>query len=249
MKENRINLIMPMAGGGSRFKKEGYALPKPLLMINGYPFFFWAVESIRASCSLNSLIFCVLKEHIEQFHIDDEIKKYYPYAKICVIDHVLKGAVLTAIHGVSMVNDNLPIIFNDCDHMFFASKLKTNLSNKMVDGMLLTFSSDDPRYSYVILGPRQEVIGTIEKKVASSHAICGAYYFRNKVLFLDSANTYLNKCAYSEFFMSGVYNVLVESKKNVSFVDTDFHVSFGTPEEYLLAQKSQFFSFFKGLEK
>lgn len=73
-----INLIMPMAGGGTRFKKEGIDIPKPLIELNGKPFFFWATQSIIKFVKIDELIFVVLKEHVKKYKIDREILKYYP---------------------------------------------------------------------------------------------------------------------------------------------------------------------------
>ena len=70
----KINLIMPMAGGGTRFKKEGIMLPKPLIELDGHPFFFWATQSIAKFIDIDNLIFVVLKEHIENYKILSKCK-------------------------------------------------------------------------------------------------------------------------------------------------------------------------------
>ena len=95
-----INLIIPMAGGGTRFKKEGIEMPKPLINLNGKPFFFWATQSIVKFLKVEKLIFIVLKEHVEKYEIDKKILEYYPEAQLKVIDKVLNGAVLTCLEGV-----------------------------------------------------------------------------------------------------------------------------------------------------
>ena len=85
------------------------------------------------------------------------------------------------------------------------------------------------------------VINTVEKKVVSNHAICGAYYFKNKDLFLDCANEYLDKCNYSEYFVSGVYNIMAEKNKKIANFKCDIHVPFGTPDEYYAAKDNDIF--------
>lgn len=91
----KIHLIMPMAGGGTRFGKEGFQLPKPLIRLQGKPFFYWAVQSIVKYMDVEDIIFVVLQEHTENFSIDREILEHYPNARIHVIPQVLNGAVLT----------------------------------------------------------------------------------------------------------------------------------------------------------
>lgn len=243
---SKINLIMPMAGGGTRFKKEGIILPKPLIELNKKPFFYWATQSIVKFIDIESIVFVVLKEHIEKYNIDKEILKYYPYAKLQIIDDILNGAVLTCLEGIKLIDNNNPILFNDCDHAFICKSfyeycLKRNF-NKM-DGALLTFNSNDAKYSYVTLDESGNVIKTIEKKVISDKAICGAYYFKNKDIFKISTEEYLNNCDYEEYFVSGIYNIMAKNNMLIKYFLTDLHISFGTPEEYEKVKKYSFNEF------
>lgn len=235
MSNKKVHLIMPMGGGGTRFGNSGFERPKPLIELQGKPFFYWAVQSIIKSVEVEDIIFVVLQEHINKFGIDRKIKEYYPEAKIQVIPHILNGAVLTCCEGIKVVEDELPILFNDCDHAFISEKFYEFCKSadfESVDGALLTFESDSPNYSYVQFDNQGKVIGTIEKMVASKEAICGAYYFRNKTVFSESVNDYLNKCSYKEFFVSGVYNEMAEKNERIITFPTDTHIPFGTPEEY-----------------
>ena len=243
---SKINLIMPMAGGGTRFKKEGIVLPKPLIGLDRHPFFFWSAQSILKFLDIEDLVFVVLKEHIENYNIDKEILKYYPSAKLQVIDHVLNGAVLTCLEGIKLIDNDNPILFNDCDHAFLCNsfyKFCENMNFNKIDGALLTFKSNDPRYSYIHLDESDNVIQTMEKKVISDKAICGAYYFKNKDVFKESVDKYLINCNYQEYFVSGVYNIMAEDKMLIKYFLTDLHISFGTPEEWEEAKKYSFNKF------
>lgn len=187
---------------------------------------------------MEDVIFVVLQEHINVFNIEKEIRKYYSDAIIQVIPEVLNGAVFTCCEGLKVIDDNLPVLFNDCDHAFMCEPFyeycrKANFAD--IDGALLTFASNCPDYSYVKFNEHGAVDGTIEKVVASNEAICGAYYFRNKQIFLDGVDTYLRNCAYKEFFVSGVYNALVEQGRRLATFLVSDHISFGTPLEYELA--------------
>ena len=234
-----INLIMPMGGAGTRFANLGYESPKPLIEINNRHFFEYAADSIRKHCDIESIVFVVLKDHVERFGIDKEIKKYAPEAVIEVLDHVLDGAVLTSMRGADALDNDLPLIFCDCDLMFRSEMLYAYLGsgcNKYksgeLDGWLFTFENSDGRYSYVKTDDRGFVTETAEKKAISSRAVCGAYGFKNKDLFLKYADEYLKNCPYNEYFMSGVYNVMIGDGKKIGEFPTDHFLSFGTPEEY-----------------
>jgi NDP-sugar pyrophosphorylase family protein len=231
----KLNLVMPMGGGGTRFGRNGYETPKPLIDLNGKPFFYWATESIAKYVELATLTFAVLQKHVDKFEIDKVIKYYYPKAYINVIPEVLPGAVLTCMEGVKNLNENEPVLFNDCDHSFICNPFYDFCRKEefeTIDGGILTFKSDDARFSYVAYGEDGYVNRTVEKEVISNDAICGAYFFRNKQIFTQATEKYLKNCSYNEFYVSGVYNVLANEGYKIKSFNVDEHISFGTPEEY-----------------
>lgn len=241
----KVHCIMPMAGRGSRFSGQGYAYPKPLIEICGKPFFFWATQSIVKFIDIQSLIFVILQEHAEKYDMDKRIKEYYPNAVIHIIPHVLNGAVLTCMEGAKEIHDAEPVLFNDCDHAFRCKGLE-EFCNKgcltpKIDAALLTFESDEDKFSYARFDDRGNVTETVEKQVISRDAICGCYYFANKNLFSKAVEMYLTKCNYQEYFVSGVYNILAHENCVIKAFRTDYHVPFGVPEEYEEAQKSNCF--------
>lgn len=244
MSKDKLHLIMPMGGAGSRFFNNGYLTPKPLIDINGKPFLYWATRSIQKYIDLADITFVVLNQHIDEFEIDKTILKYFPGAHIINVDfeEVKAGPALTCLAGVREITDSQPILFNDCDHMFKCKSLieDANAGNWDFDGGLLTFESTLPQYSYIKYN-QEKITGTVEKEVVSNSAICGAYIFRNKQLFSTMAEEYFHVCNYKEYFVSGIYNVMCQSGLIIKNYKTDFHVPFGTPEEYQIAQTSSYF--------
>ena len=85
------------------------------------------------------------------------------------------------------------------------------------------------------------MIRTVEKQVISHDAICGAYFFKDAETFRTSTETYLEHCAYSEYFVSGVYNVMAADGKDIRYARVDYHVPFGVPEEYETAKEVPYF--------
>ena len=231
----KTNLIMPMGGAGTRFLKGGIKCPKPLIDLKGQPFFKRACDSLYGYLELKSLTFVVLREHVEEFDIDKKILEYYPEAKIVVLPHVLNGAVLTAMEGAKSLDNDEPVIFCDCDLSFKCEALYDfyNAPGFKADGSLLTFKSDLDRYSYVRIDENTGFAAeTKEKVVISDNAITGAYGFKNAKLFLDAAERYMESCEYEEYFMSGIYNLLIEDGRKISVFTVDETLNFGTPEEY-----------------
>lgn len=237
------HLLMPMAGAGSRFYKKGYNLPKPLIEIAGKPFFYWATRSIEKFVDVKDITFIVLKEHVNTFSIDLHIQQYFPSAKIVIIPEVTAGPVFTCLKGLQDIKDNNAVIFNDCDHMFRSDSLNNFLkkADTEVDGALLTFESNCANYSYVQYDDLSNIRGTIEKKAVSDHAISGAYYYSSADLFKKIAQTYIDECPYNETFLSGMYNIMCKNNMYIKDFLVDFHVEFGTPDEYEQAKKSRYF--------
>ena len=65
-----LHVIMPMAGEGSRFLKEGWTTPKPLIDLKGIPLFKRAIGSVAVAGAPMKYSFIVRKEHIDKYHID-----------------------------------------------------------------------------------------------------------------------------------------------------------------------------------
>lgn len=228
-----LHLVMPMAGGGTRF--AGYSVPKPMIKLNEKPMFYWAVQSIVRYIDTKDIVFVVLKSHVDEYGIDRLIHSYYPDARIHVIPQITRGAVETCLEGIKEIDDDLPILLNDCDHAFschtFVRFIRENDFGSC-EGALLTFTAESPNYSYVMLDASGSVIGTREKEVVSHEAICGAYYFRSRIIFEEAAKRYLTNCGYTEYYTSGVYNEMVKMGHRIKIFPVDEHIPFGTPDEY-----------------
>ena len=235
----KVDLVFPMGGAGTRFLDNGFECPKPLIEIAGEPFFKRAADSLIGHLKYEKLVFVVLKDHIERFEIDRKIKDVYPDAKIVVINHVLPGAVFTAMAGAKAAQNGLPIIFTDCDLLFESEEMYEFYRDGALgaDGSLLTFKSDKDRYSYVKVREDGYAEKTAEKEVISDRAITGAYGFANASMFLDMARRYLENCPYDEAYMSGVFNEMIKAGRKVKVFNVDKYMSFGTPEEYEEAEK------------
>ena len=228
-----LALVMPMAGRGSRFLRDGRVTPKPLIPLEGRPFFFWAAESVRRAAHVREMVFVVLEEHVRGFGIDDAIRACYPDATVVAIADVTAGAAETAAVGIAALRSQGPFAINDCDHAFDAGDLGTLVDalDDTLAGALLGFPATSPAYSYAVLDADGRVRRTVEKEVASPFAIAGCYLFADPALFTGLLEQYRAECAYPELFVSGMYNVAVRQGHAVGFRALREHLAFGTPEE------------------
>lgn len=233
----KLHLLQPMGGAGMRFSQDvGFNVPKPLIPLRGKPFFYWATKSITERMPIERLTFVLLQEHVDNFGLDKEVLKYFPDAQIAVLPYQLNGPVLTCLNGLSKVNiaEDEALLINDCDHMLRCDELAFLIDNSEERfNALVTFKSQEPCFSYVKYDNGQ-FAGTVEKKVVSDDAICGAYMYKDVRTFQDAAITLIRRGTgnYSEFFISDTYNILKGHGKSVRIMHLNSHTSFGTPEEY-----------------
>lgn len=234
-----LALVLPMAGRGSRFKRSGHDLPKPLIDLNGRPFFWWAAESVlqplaAAGKAPREIMAVVLEEHIEEHQIDAVLRGFYPDIKIVALPDVTEGAAETAKFGVEALLEDGPIAIQDCDHAFSCPnvpEITQDLSGNL-DAALVCFRADTPHFSYVRLDEDGILIGTVEKEVVSPFAIAGCYFFSGKAAFQRGLAEFRTNNPYDELFLSGVVDVLSKtSHGRVGYFELGQHFPFGTPEE------------------
>ena len=89
-----MNIVVPMAGAGSRFEKAGYSFPKPLIEVKGQPMIAKVVENLDLQ---GTYIFLVQKAHYQQYNLESLLKMIAPGCKIVQIDGVTEGAACTVL--------------------------------------------------------------------------------------------------------------------------------------------------------
>lgn len=235
-----LHIIMPMAGEGSRFLKEGWTTPKPLIELHGIPLFKRAIGSVAVEGAPMKYSFIVRKEHIDKYHIDEQIKAILPEANVFFVEKTTRGAVETCLMAGSVIDDADGIVVMDCDLEFrskgYTEGIKTILQQPIEQangGMLISFESTEPRYSYAEVDDNMKVKRTAEKEVISNHALCGAYFFSTGKGFLSAAHRLLNEPVFTkaEFYVSLLYNYLLANGETVKLATMEDYRSYGTPEE------------------
>lgn len=235
-----LHIIMPMAGEGSRFLKNGWITPKPLIMLNGQPLFKHAISSVTDNEIPMKYSFIVRQEHIDKYDIDKQIYSLLPEANVFSVEKTTRGAVETCLIAEPMINDEDGIIIMDCDLEFrskdFMKNIREMLSvpvTKAKGGALVSFKSNEPRYSYASIDEKGNVTRTAEKEVISNHALCGAYFFSLGKRFKEIAHKLLNEKEFKkpEYYVSLLFNYLLADGEKVRLSEIEEYYSYGTPEE------------------
>lgn len=228
---------MPMGGLGQRFRDAGIDTPKPLINVNGIPMFQKALASYNTYEGEKRYVFVIRKDTEDEYGISKQIKALLPDAKIKLLDHNTRGAVETCLVAEELIDPTLPLVIMDCDISFDASNyfelINDAVQSEAFDGLLLSFNSDNPRYSFAEIDSGSTVIRTAEKVVISEHALMGAYFFTHANTFLSAAHKLLGSEiseSMKEYYVSLIYNILIESGKKIGLAKGTFYC-FGTPEE------------------
>ena len=231
---------MPMAGEGSRFANAGWTTPKPLIELKGMPLFKRAISSVSDDDIKMKYSFIVRQEHIEKYGIDNGIKSFLPEANVFSVMKTTRGAVETCLIAESTIEDEDAVIVMDCDLEFRSKKfleiIKSILSETAENangGALVSFESQEPKYSYAQLDENGLVRRTAEKEVISNHALCGAYFFSTGRRFKEIAHQLLNEPEFKkpEYYVSLLYNYMLTNGEKVQLAPMEEYYSYGTPEE------------------
>lgn len=235
-----LHIVMPMAGEGSRFANAGWDIPKPLIELNGKALFQRAIDSVKNDCLSMKYSFIVRQDHIERYAIDLKIKSLIPNANLFAVQRTTRGAVETCLMAESVIADDDAVIVMDCDLEFRSIEYENLVIESLsqtdqisIDGVLLSFRSRDPRYSYACVDENNRVTRTAEKEPISDHALCGAYYFAQGKVFKKYAHQLLldGTQGKKEFYISLLYNYLINEGKQIYLANMQEYKSYGTPEE------------------
>lgn len=223
-----LNIVIPMAGKGQRFRDAGYKTPKAMIPIQGKPMINWVVENLKSKRDNRVLL-------VSRQDINPDI----PNAQVVKLDRDTDGAVSTMLSVEHLIGRDDPLLIANCDQLllnFDADKFMENAA----DASVTVFSSDVPHHSYVRLDEDGYVTEVAEKKVISDLAVGGVYYFRKARYYYDAARWLIEKDlrVNGEFYNTPVFSQLDSNLKvNTYKIKHEDQQILGTPLELEQFQK------------
>jgi NDP-sugar pyrophosphorylase family protein len=210
-----------MAGEGSRFAKEGFTFPKPLIDVRGKPMIQKVVENLDF---VSEYIFLVRKKHIQEYSgLVDTLERITNGSyKIVEVDSLTEGAACTALLAKDHINNDEDLLIANSDQFieyqrqnFISLKEMTN-----VDAIVWTFNAVHPKWSFVKTNARGYITEVAEKRPISDIATCGVYWYRRGSDFVKYAEQMIEKNirVNNEFYIAPVYNELIRDKKSLMFI-------------------------------
>jgi len=209
-----LNIIIPMAGRGSRFAVAGYTDPKPLIPVGGKPMIQWVIENIRPARP-HRFIFLCLVDHLQSYpRLRPQLESLCPGCVIVPVEQVTEGAACTVLLARTHIDNDQPLMIANSDQYVELSidGYLAHLDAGQADGLIMTFWADHPKWSYCRLRPDGTVSEVVEKKVISNEATVGIYNFARGRDFVSAADAMIsrNLRVNNEFYVAPAYNLLIE---------------------------------------
>jgi NDP-sugar pyrophosphorylase family protein len=229
-----MKVLIPMAGEGSRFAKEGYTFPKPLIDVNGKPMIQLVVENLDFDCEY---IFLVRKSHVEKYSglIDTLDRITNGNFKYITVEGLTEGAACTALLAEELIDTDEDLLIANSDQFIeYEHQNFTMLKNQTdCDAMVYTFNAVHPKWSFVKTNSRGYITEVAEKRPISNIATCGIYWYRHGSDFVKYAKQMIEKDVRvnNEFYIAPVYNELIEAGKTLIPFYVHKMWGIGTPED------------------
>lgn len=231
-KDQDLNVLIPMAGLGSRFREAGYAFPKPLVEVDGKPMIQAVVESLGVKAKYT---YIVQKDHYEKYNLSYLLNLITPDCKIVQVDGITEGAAVTCLLAKEYINNSSPLIMANSDQIieWNSRQFIYDLMTKNADGGIATFKSTHPKWSYAKINEVGLVTEVAEKKPISDIATVGIYYWKHGSDFVKYAEQMIDKDIRTngEFYVCPVFNEAILDNKRIFTSDIKKMWGVGTPED------------------
>lgn len=228
----KINVLIPMAGAGSRFIDAGFSFPKPLIDINGKPMIEVVVNNLSIEANY---IYLVKSEHYDKYNLEYLLNKITPNCKIIKIDSLTEGAASTSLYAKDLINNEDALIIANSDQFveWDSREFLYNCFIKNTDGCIAIFNSTHPKWSYVKINQNGFVSEVAEKKIISDNATVGIYFWLKGSDYVKYAEQMIEKNirTNNEFYICPVYNEAIEDNKKIGYFYVDKMWGIGTPED------------------
>jgi HAD superfamily hydrolase (TIGR01509 family) len=231
-RDENLNILIPMAGAGSRFEKAGYTFPKPLIDVNGKPMIQVVIENLNIKANY---IYIVQKSHREKYNLDTLLNLITPNCKIVEVDGLTEGAASTALLAKEYINNDKPLFFANSDQFveWDSNEFMYKMNETNADGGIVSFTATHPKWSFAKIDENGLVTEVAEKNPISDIATVGYYWWKNGSDFVKYAEQMIDKDLRinNEFYVCPVFNEAIKDNKEIRTFDVEKMWGLGTPED------------------
>ena len=231
-RDDKLNVLIPMAGAGSRFQQAGYTFPKPLIEVKGKPMIQVVVDNLNIKANY---IYVVQKEHREKYNLDTLLNLITPGCKIVETEGITEGAACTALLAKEFIDSDAPLFFANSDQFveWDSNEFLYKMNETDADGGIVSFRATHPKWSFAKIDEQGLVTEVAEKNPISDIATVGYYYWKHGSDFVKYAEEMIEKDirVNNEFYVCPVFNQAIGDGKEIRTFDIPKMWGLGTPED------------------
>lgn len=228
-----LNIVVPMAGRGSRFSNAGYKMPKPLIDVHGHYMIEYVTKNLTPQIEHRFIYICQ-EEHLEKYQLEKYLRQIAPNCVVVTVDHITEGAACTVLLAEEYINSNDPLMIANSDQY-----IDTDINHYLrqmnnYDGLIMTMPANDPKWSFIKVDEKNLVSMVREKEVISNEATVGVYNYKHGKDFVEYAHLMIEKNirVNNEFYVAPVYNEMIDAGMKITYFDVGEKMyGLGTPED------------------
>lgn len=233
---NNMNVIITMAGLGTRFRKAGYNCPKYMIEANGKTLFEWSMDSlIGYNEHVSKYVFVVRAEDNSAGFIKEKCAKYgIKEVELVEIDHMTDGQATSCMLAIPYCNPDDSIMVYNIDT--YVEPYGMKYEDIKGEGHIPCFHAEGDHWSFARLDDVGNVVEVREKERISNNCTLGAYYFSSSRLYKELYEEFYaddRRMEKSEKYIAPLYNLMISKGMlvTISIIDKRKVHVLGTPEE------------------
>lgn len=231
-RDSKLNVLIPMAGAGSRFAQQGYTFPKPLIDVEGKPMIQVVIENLNIEANY---IYLVQKDHYEKYNLKHLLNLITPNCTIVQVDGVTDGAARTTLLAKEYIDNDAPLVMANSDQYveWNSNECMYAFTADSIDGGIITFEATHPKWSFAKLNDDGFVAEVAEKRPISNMATVGIYYWKRGSDYVKYAEQMIDKDirTNNEFYVAPVFNEAIADGKKIRAKNIEKMWGIGTPED------------------
>ena len=230
------NILIPMAGLGSRFKKTHGACPKPLIEVDGLTLIEHSIKSFDVD---GRFIFVTRRfdDPADNKRLTQLLMSLRPDSIEICLDTITAGASQTCLAAREYINSEQPLVIYNCDQIirWKPQDFLDYVDRYQCDGAVVLYNSNDPKNSFAMINDGT-ITKLVEKQAVSNHALIGFHYWKQGSDFVRSADALIETFRVSgqpECYVSETYNFLIDQGACIKpyHVTDNMYIPLGTPED------------------
>lgn len=252
-----MNILIPMAGAGSRFVDAGYTLHKPLISVSSrrqdqqIPMVVAAVDDLPVAIDSpeNELHFVIRDFHVAD-GVNEVLRAHFPRARLTVVDRLTRGQASTCLLARETIDTQEPLLIAACDNGMDVDRESFEKLSTQADALIFTFRGNQAvlakptAYGWVRTEGSHVTDVSIKVPISKNpmldHAIVGTFWFRHGCNFVQAADEMIaaDDSINGEFYVDQIFRYMIRAGMKVRVIEVSRYICWGTPADYEAFEKT-----------